>query len=163
MGLKVSINVDSTEARRAFSRAPSVMVRHVERQMARGAAELAREMRARAPKAFSHLTNSINSAQVGTMHFRVAPGVRYAPFVEEGTRPGGAPSLGAMIRWLRVKRIGSAKYPQARDLAYAIIRSIRARGTPAQPFAAPAAERMTPRLVELIDRGVDDGLRAAFG
>lgn len=163
MGFNVTFTVDDKEVRRAFRAAPSVMIKHIERQQARGGHELAREMKIRAPKAFSTLANSIHSARAGELHYVVAPGVKYAPFVEGGSRPGGAPSLGAMIRWLRVKRISSARYPEERDLARAIIHKIRQRGTPAQPFAEPAADAKASRLIALMEQGVASGLREAFG
>lgn len=163
MSFQVSITVDDKEVRRAFRVAPSVMVKHIEQQQARGAHELAREMKFRAPKAFSTLANSIHATRAGELHYVVAPGVKYAPFVEEGSRPGGAPSLGAMIRWVRVKRLSSVRYPDDRDLARAIIHKIRARGTPAQPFARPATEAKESRLIALMEQGVESGLREAFG
>lgn len=157
------LTIDDRRARAVFRTARPLMVRAIERQQWRGAEELAREMRRRAPKDTSLLTNSIAARRAGEMHYVVAPGVRYAPHVEEGAGPGGVPRVGAIVRWIQRKGIVSTRYPNPRDLAGAIVGKIRARGTRPQPFAAPAFEHKASRLAALIEQGVVDGLTQAFG
>lgn len=158
--MHIRFHVDSDEAQRAFERAPDVMERSLERYLRRGADEVAREAMQVAPKAFSTLVQSIRSFRVEPLHWRVAPGVDYAPHVELGTPPHFPNPLN-LQPW--VQRVLGVRGAEAREKAFLIARAISRRGTRAQPYMRPAAERMESRVFELMRQGVAAGLREAFG
>lgn len=155
----ISINLDSARTREAFARAPRVMIEAIEPRMSRGAEEIARDAKRRAPKAFSNLVNSIRAEKIAQLHYRVSQGMNYGPAVEDGSRPHGVNSQ-ALIPW--VERVIGARGKEARDKAFLIARSILRRGTRAQPFMRPAAEAGRSRLVELILEGERAGLQEVF-
>lgn len=152
--------VDSKEALQAFETAPDVMERNLELFLSRGAQEVARTAKSFAPKAFSTLTNSILFYRVALLHWRISPGVNYAPYVEGGTRPHFPPAAN-LQPW--VERVLGLSGAEARHKAFLIARAISRRGTRAHPFMRPAAEQMRSRVFALLDEGVDAGLREVFG
>lgn len=171
--MKIGVNIDTKRVQEAFVRAPRAMTRNLDRYLGRAAQEVAREERGKAPKAFSGLVNSIRAMRVSPFEWFVAPSKEHAVYVEEGTRSyragGGADAFGVMppvrsiLDWIRVKRIQpddpTTSLPQ---LAWMIARSIALKGTPAQPYVAPTAEKMRSRVIELAQEGVAQGLKEAF-
>lgn len=158
--MHIRYQIESTEAQEAFERAPEVMERNLERFLSRGSQEVAREARRAAPKAFSNLVNSIHAFRMGILHWRVSPSVKHAPFVEDGTRPH-FPNPESLQPW--VERVLGLRNKEARGKAYLIARAINRRGTKAQPYMRPSAEKMESRVFQLLREGVDAGLREAFG
>lgn len=165
--MKLNVQIDSDRAQQAFAKAPDVMRRSLERYIDRAAHEVAREARRRAPKAFSTLTNSINVHR-GGLYLRehqisrvIAPSVNYAAFVEGGTRPHRPGPRNGLAEWVKLKFGGSAK--EQRDRTFLIGRAIAKRGTRAQPFMRPAAEKMESRVIALLREGVDAGIREILG
>ncbi len=161
--LRIAIDIGPASA--MLEKSPEVVIRHVGGKLARGAQEVARHERdIESPKAFSNLANSIRSIQVGPLHYRVAPGVRYAVHVHEGTGPGGVPPAGAIEDWIRLKRI-TPHTPgvEPEDLPFLIRRSIAKKGIKADPFAARTKEKMTPRVLELANQGVQDAIKELTG
>ena len=75
--------------------------------------------------------------------------VKYAPFVEFGTRPH-FPPISAMQPWAR--RHG---FPAGNAGAYMVARAIAARGTRAQPFLIPALKESEPEIRGLLNRAID--------
>lgn len=173
--MDIRFKVESADAIRAFEQAPEVMTRNLERVLSHGAEEVARAARGNAPKAFSNLVNSIHAFRVAPLHWRVAPGVNYAGDVEEGTKPGYMPNPTHLYAWVKQRsgvrfgetRSGSAarqaQYDDVRDRAWALARHIKAHGTKAHPYMAPAARDKESRVFALLDEGVDAGLREVFG
>ncbi|MGE0487311.1 MAG: hypothetical protein AB7Q81_24365 [Gammaproteobacteria bacterium] len=146
----------------SFERSPRVFMRHLDRAARRGAQEGARQERRLAPKGFSTLTQSIGVDRLGAGVYRFGPSVDYAEMVEQGTGRGGFPPIPGLMAWIRVKRIQPRDDTMtAEDLAYAMARSIVRRGTPAQPFVAPVAEKLPSRLMELMDQALVDALTEA--
>lgn len=143
----------------AFMRAPAVMTREADRGLGRAAIEVAREERRLAPKAFSTLTQSIIHRRVRPLYYEITAGVNYALAVERGAGPGGSPPRQTLEDWIRVKGITPRENTTLRGLAFLIGRSIRRKGTPAQPFAEPALRNMTPRVIALMRQGVANGIR----
>lgn len=154
----ISIDLRGTAAAvTALARAPQRLAWHVDRALARAAAEIARQMRQDAPKAMSTLTQSIKDEHTGPLEYRVGPHVRYARFIEEGTTGGGRPPDEALRRWLRIKRIKPRTPGMSEDdLVYVIGRAIHARGTRAQPFVEPIADSpfFRQRVQQLVDGAV---------
>lgn len=148
----------------AMAQAPQEVSWAVDRKLARAAQEVARDMRRKSPKAFSILANSIRTLRVRLLHWRVAPGVEYARYVEEGTRAGYFPPFRAIFDWVKVKRLQPRSPGWTReDLAWAITRSIRKRGTAAQPFVAPLlrSKALEARVNALVAEGLAQGLKNA--
>ncbi|MEW6647193.1 MAG: hypothetical protein AB1450_08350 [Pseudomonadota bacterium] len=152
--------IDDKRVLDAMRNTPRVMLKHLERGLDRAAHEVAREERRVTPKAFSTLTNSVQVLRTGRLERVIAPGVDYAPMVEEGTGPGGNPPQQTLVDWIRAKRI-EPRDPtmDVEDLAFVIGRSIREKGTRPQPFAQPTHEKMQGRVVELVRQSAMDGLR----
>lgn len=173
--MDIRFKIDTAGARRDFDRAETVMVRNVERYQSRGAEELAREARDRAPKAFSTLANSIRAYRVGEMHWRVSTGVNYAKAVEEGTPPGTMPNPTHLYAWIKQRSgIGfsstrprsagrRSQYAEIRSRAFALARHIKHHGTRPQPYMEPARAAKESRILALMRQGVDAGRREAFG
>ncbi len=74
----------------AFDRNPQATVFAVEKAMHRGALEVAREMRRKAPKAQSTLVNSTRAERAGRAEWLIAPGVQHGVFQDQGTEGAGA-------------------------------------------------------------------------
>lgn len=162
MSLTVSIRLDDARVRAGFEKAPGALMRHISRNLHRGALEVSREARKNSPKAFSTLTHSITVERETPFRYRVGSGVDYAPMVEDGAGSGGRPPRQSLLDWIRIKRI-TPNDPEvsADDLAYVIGRTIARKGTPAQPYLAPALESKRSRLLQLVEQGAEAGLREA--
>jgi len=169
--VSIRIEIDAREIEQALARSPRALVTRLGRAVRRGGAEVAREARAQAPKAFTTLTQSIRSAQgEDVLTAVVAPTVAYGPYVELGTGrfgPGGTasrrmPPTAPLVDWIRRKRITPDEpWMDEEDLAYVIGRSIAARGTPRQPYLRPALRKLSPRVVRLIYEGLQAGIAEA--
>ncbi|MGI9278194.1 MAG: HK97-gp10 family putative phage morphogenesis protein [Endozoicomonas sp.] len=144
---------------RALEKAPGALFKHLKKSVSRGGSEAAREAKRRAPKAHSTLVNSIRSVRDGDLSALVAPHTDYAGFVNDGTEPGGFPSLQAIKDWLSVKNI-SPRNPKhdLDDLAYMVSRSIARKGTPPQPFIDDTADKIKPRVEQLMRQAVTNSL-----
>jgi hypothetical protein len=160
MSNSISMSLNYLRVREAFIRSPQVMERVIEVKLSRGAEEVARDAKRRAPKAFSHLVNSIRAERVGALHYQVAEGMNYGRSVEEGARPHEVNSR-VLRPW--VERVLGLRDKEARAAAFLIARAIKRRGTRAQPYMQPAAEANRSRLFELVNQGVAAGLKEVFG
>lgn len=158
-----SLNVDITgdqQFRKALQQTPEALFKQLQKMVSRGGSEAAREQKRRAPKAQSTLVNSIRSIRDEDLSAIAAPNTDYAVFVNDGTGPGGFPSLQAIKDWIRVKGISprNAK-DDLDDLAYMISRSIARKGTQAQPFVDNTAEKITPRIHRLMQQAARNSLK----
>lgn len=161
-GPTFEVKHNAPEVALALEQAPERARSEIHGALGRGAVELANEMKARAPKFRSTLTNAILAIERGPMEWAVSPrGVRYGVYVEEGTKEGGRPTLRETLDWLRLKRI-TPRTPgmSQRQLAALIRKRIAQRGIAAQPFAAPALEAKAERIHQLVR---DAALRAIGG
>lgn len=148
---------------RAIERAPEQVTHAVDVQLGRGALEIARQMRADAPKAQSNLVNSIHASKDALLSWRVGPTAEHAWYVEHGRQPGARmPPLSALEDWVMTKlQIPPGR--ERRGVAFAIGRAIARRGIPARPFVRPIAQdpRWQQRIEELARVGIQNGLTAA--
>jgi hypothetical protein len=133
------------------------------------AQETANTMKRLAPKgANSHLVQSIKVDKTGPMAFEIGAHMAYAPYVEEGRKPGkGLPHLSdpasrSPLEWLRSTpwkgvgpvqvgkprwaRQGSKKRSQQEDdlrqRYFGLSRHVKAFGIKAQPFVKPAFDEL---------------------
>ena len=158
----ISISIDARRARSAFARAPDVMARAIDVKLARGAEEVARTAKRGAPKAFSNLANSIRAQRIGALNYQVATGMNYGRSVEEGRLPGKQPGVSnGLMEWVKF-RTGLSGRPLDRA-TFAIARSIGRRGIRPQPYMQPAADASRSRLFDLVQQGVDEGIKEIFG
>lgn len=162
---RIEYIVDSQGIRRAFERAPELVVRHLGGAIRTMTNRIARDAKRRAPKAFSQLTNSIIGRMVSPLTGEVTPGTNYARMVEEGTGPGGRPPLRVLEDWIRVKGI-RPRDPSMSTTGLAIVMAdaIAKRGTPAQPYLVPAYEANRAELTRRVDDAIDkvlQGMRSA--
>lgn len=144
----------------AFTKAPRLLVTHLDLAIDRSVRAMARDARKGAAKAFSTLTQSIGSRLPSPLTGEFFAGVDYARAVEEGTDSGGYPPRQTLLDWIRVHRI-EPRDPDMdeEDLAYVIGRFIAIRGTPAQPYMAPAFEGNKRRAERGVSRAIDETLR----
>lgn len=156
----ISVSFDVSRAKAAFERATPVMENAVDIWLAAGAKEIAIAARLGAPNAFSNLINSISDERLGPMHYQVSEGMNYGRAVEEGTHPH-FPNPDALRPW--VERVLGVRGKEADDKAWMIARAISRRGTRAQPYMQPAADAKRSRLFELVQQGVDQGIKEVFG
>lgn len=161
--IDIKVQIEDTKVLGMFAKGPRVMEKHVGRALGRASQEVAREMRSAAPKAFSTLAQSIRALVISPFERHVGPGVDYAAHVETGTGPGGSPGVQTLLDWIKVKRIQpiSPGIKSQEDLAHVLARMIPLKGTRAQPFVAPTAQKMQSRVFHIIQQGVEDGLREA--
>lgn len=183
MAMQIAISVDDKLAIAAFQRAPSVVERHVEQGLERGAEELARTARDNAAKRdwLGTLKQSINVEHPGPLHYAVATGVNYARAVEEGTGPAAGklpyfPDWTALIPYVKshatrggeqLKRAGStARFFQEAEFenrAFQLARYISHHGTRPAPYMKPALAEKESRIRQLVRASVSEGVREVFG
>lgn len=158
--MSLQLTYDSRELQRAIRHSPAILAKHIDRAVDRIAQEMAVLARIGAPKAHSILTNSITVRRPDKLTGEVVTGSAYARLVEQGTGPGGWPPQQTMLDWIRVHGI-QPNDPEMdqQDLAYVMSRSIARKGTPAQPFMAPAFEQKKARAGQLLDQAVDKALQ----
>jgi hypothetical protein len=125
---------------------------NVDRALHRGAVEVSREARDRAPKAFGVLTDAIIAKRVDWNEYHIVAGVNYAHAIEYGLPPGRMPPHRPLLAWVKAKRIGNRG--EEDNTAYVIRRSIADRGTRPQPFMRPALNVFRSRLRELVINGL---------
>lgn len=146
--MRIELRYDDAAARAALKRAPLVIERMLGFAIERGAQEVGREARQLAPKAFSTLTNSIRAQRLTALHYFVAPGVNYAPWVEGGRMPmRRMPPKGSLVAWIQ-RKLGVPE-KEASRLEFVIARAIKRRGIQPQPYMRPAYEAKKGRVVEL--------------
>lgn len=160
MSFTITITSNAREIADAIRRGDREVLQRVDRALGRGAAELAREMRTRAPKDTTQLTNAVQTSRAGPLEHHVVAAKDYASYQEQGTGPGGRPTLDQTLAWLRRKSITPRTPMSQRSLAFLIRRTIARRGVPKQPFAQPALEATRSRLDALVRASVTQGLRA---
>lgn len=141
MSNTLTLTVDNQALVAALRRSPERLKKNMADAVSRITASVARDARRNAPKATSQLTNSIRPRRITPLHGVVKAGTDYAEAVETGTGPGGSPPIADLLQWIRVKRIEPRDPSMDQmDLAFVIADSIVAKGTPAQPFMAPAID-----------------------
>lgn len=155
------ITIDDAGVQRGLERFPGKVLTAVEAALARGAMEMARTARERAPKAFTTLTNSIKADKIEPLHYVVAPHVMYAPFVERGRKPGRQPgTANGLGEWIRQKTGLQGKELDRRT--FVIARAIGRRGIKAQPFMHPAFEAHRDRIVSRVRAAALAAAQEAF-
>lgn len=144
--MRISVAIHDQGARKMLDRLDAGMRQAVHDSLWRGALELSRVAQRNAPKAFSTLRNSIHVEEINPLHFRVATGVNYARFVEEGRRPGKQPgTANGLMEWVRLKT-----GLQGKDLdrkTYVIARAIGIKGIAPQPYMQPAYDSEKDRII----------------
>lgn len=142
----------------------------------------ARRMRELAPKWRTELTHSIVVSAPEPQVREVRPGVAYAPYVEEGVKPGGKglprffdAANSSIVAWLGNKafagkarvRKGTGKFTarelELRDRYEGLAWHVRHHGTKAQPFFAPTAREMEELMPKRMDLAVRRVLARGVG
>lgn len=142
----------------------------------------ARRMRRLAPKWRTTLTNSIAVSAPDAMTREIRPGVAYAPYVEEGIKPGGNglprfmdPGSESIVAWLQGKAFAGRgrvrknsmgavmRNLELRDRYEGLAWHIRRHGVKAQPFIEPTAKEMEPQVLRRLDLAVRRVLAARGG
>lgn len=165
--MKIEVTLPQAKDPAAFGQA-------IERALDRAAQETAREMQRAAPKAHSTLWASIQAWRDGEYQRMVAPTVNYAAAVEQGTGPAVGkeryfPPPQALESWVKLRaritfsarkgtHLRKRQENEVRDRAQALARFIYEHGTQPHPFVAPTAEKMQPRILQLLAGGVREGL-----
>lgn len=151
--MKIEIRYDDQAPREMLQRAPDFFLQRLASALERGANELAREARSRAPKAFSTLTNSIRAIRESALHWVIIPGVNYGGWVEGGRMPmRKMPPKGSLLAWIKIK-LGLGE-KEASRFEYVLARAIQRRGIQPQPYMAPAFEAKKQRVVDLANQAM---------
>lgn len=162
--MRLDLRYDDAAARAAIRKAPDIVARKLDSAIERGAQEFAREARGRAPKAFSTLTNSIRAMRVGVLHWFVAPGVDYAPWVEGGRMPMRKVGIkNGLLEWIKLKILPGGSEKEIDRLGFVIARAIGRQGIHPQPFMAPSFEAKKGRAVELANQAVREAVAMING
>lgn len=159
---ELNIEVKDSALDEAFRTAPRLMTAHLKMGVRYASMYVAREAREEAPKGESTLTHSIRGRVVGELQRMISSSLRYNSLVVQETGPQGMPPIQSVLDWVKVKRI-QPKTPNTdqRDLAFMIARSIARKGTPANDFYDRAAEQTQDTVHRILQRSVEEGLRAA--
>lgn len=155
--------------------------RAVAGELARLAQETANTMKRLAPKgANSHLVQSIKVTNAGPLAFEIGAHMAYAPYVEDGRKPGKGlpyfsdPASRSVLEWLRSTpwngvgpvqpgkprwaRLGSKKRSQQEDdlrqRYFGLSRHVKAFGIKPQPFVQPAFDELVATAPERVAAAV---------
>lgn len=162
--MRLEVRYDDHVPRDMLRRAPDFFRRRLGLALERGAQELAREARGRAPKAFSTLTNSIRAMRENDLHWFVAPGVNYGTWVEGGRMPMRKTGFqNGLLEWIKLKVAPGASGKDLDRLGFVIRRAIGRRGIHPHPFMAPAFEAKKARVVELANAAVREAVAEING
>lgn len=166
--MSMELTVDSKNLRRAMLASPQILGKHLNRAIGRVVLEMANSARDKAPRATSGLTNAILPRYPSPLVGEVVAGKDYARAVEEGTRGDGripgkrdqSKRYEGVLEWVKAGTGVSPRDPSMseEDLAYVIARSIAVKGTPAQPFMAPAYEDNRAKAERRISQAIDAAL-----
>lgn len=162
-----AVHVSDELVLKAFERAPAVMSKIMERTVGQAgqflAREVKRELRDNGSMGFTTLMNSIRPERPFPLARDVKAGVKYARYVEEGTKPGyrGMPPRRPLAEWLRIKH-GLTEL-EAKRRSYGLARFIQRHGTQPAPFFKPAFSKNESRLLAMLREGAAEGVRAATG
>lgn len=162
-----AIHVSDEVVLKAFAKAPGVMNRTMDRFLGRAAMFMTRavqrEYRKNDSIAFSTLVLSIHPEKPFPLARDVKAGVKYARYVEEGTRGGykGLPPTRPLAEWLRIRH-GLSEH-EAKRRAYGLARYLQVHGTRARPAFKPAFEKNESRLMAILREGAAEGVREALG
>lgn len=147
MSMQVNVEIKGLdEMIRDFKRAGGDAQPLVTAALANSAQHTTGEIRQRAPHAFGTLQRSV----LPEVHYptaEVAANESYAQDVEEGTRPHAVPHE-AIERWAAKKGI-------PKGLTYAIVNSIKKKGTRAQPFFKPGWEASQDYINEQFEKVIE--------
>lgn len=158
--MDIIIEHNTAQVANAFAIAPEIMNRNLTQFLRRAANEVAREEKKNAPKSFSNLVNSISANKISDLHYRISTGVKYGFYMEHGTKPY-FPNSTNLVPWIR--QFFKLNEPQAKRLSFVIARSIARKGVHKHPYVEPTVKKMRPRVIELMNAGVQAGLNEAFG
>lgn len=163
--MNINIDIRSRQVERAFERAPDVMSKMLRRSIGTAAQTMVRaaqkELTVNDSIFHSLLLQSLASRIDAPFSRTVFAGMKHGEYVENGTRPGGAPTKDEAEAWLKKRHNATGK-----DLDFRVRRlrkHIFENGTKARPFMRPAFEKNESRLVEILREGVSKGVAASFG
>lgn len=143
-GMRVDVTIDGLpELIRDVKRAGADAEPLVTAALANSTQHVTEEVRSRAPHAFGTLQRSV----LPEVHYpigEVAVNESYGRDVEEGTGPHAVPHE-AIERWAAKKGI-------PKGLSYAIVNSIKKKGTKAQPYFKPGWEASQSFIAEQFDK-----------
>ena len=163
--LNVDVRIDDVGIKAAFERAPQVMTRTLDRYLNRAAMEMVRaeqdEVRANGSIMRSLLVQSFYHSTPEPFVREVRSNVHYARYVNDGTRPGGAPPLREAMEWLRIRK--NVPSDELEFRARRLRQHIAENGTKATNFNEHAVAKKESRLHALIREGVGVGIMATFG
>ena len=163
--LNIEVHIDDVGVKAAFDRAPQVMTRTLNRYLNRAATEMVRaeqdEVRANDSIFRSTLVQSFHHTTPIEFVREVRSGVNYAGYVNDGTRPGGAPPLREAKEWLRIRK--NVPSDELEFRARRLRKHIAENGTKATNFNEHAVDKKESRLHALIREGVGVGIMATFG
>lgn len=159
-GNSITITHNTPEVMAKLGQMPGYVGQTVDRAMATGASHVTKSAIVKAPKADMELTKAIQQERITLLEHHIRAAKDYASYQEEGTGPGGRPSLDRMLQWIARKGITPRNGMSVRSLAQLIRRKIARDGVPAQPYMAPALEENRSRLDGLFRAAVTRGLAA---
>lgn len=153
--MKIVLTHNTDAVAEAVRKRGEAAIADVDRALWRGGQEIAREAVSTMPKFRSTTATATGVEQAGPLEWLVRFGTHYAKYVEDGSGPGGWVPTAEMMDWIRMKGI-RPRHPDmtVSELANLLQWHIFQNGIDAQPFAQPALEKHTPRLIELVTNAV---------
>lgn len=163
--LNVNIQIDDVGVQAAFERAPQVMRSTLDRYLSRAATEMVRaeqdEVRGNDSIFRSPMVQSFFHSTPEPYVREVRSGVHYARYVNDGSKPSGAPPWEEAKEWLRIRKNVPAE--ELHNRAYWLRKHIAEHGIKATHFNEHAVAKKETRLHALIREGVGKGIMATFG
>ena len=182
----VRIVIDADQAAAAWRSITSGDLRNAARGTERAAHVIARAAKGKVSKVQSTLANSINVEQIAGLAeaevgHQAAPGVAYAPYVEEGTGPAAGrpryyPNPDALLDFISGNNTSRGfKWAPTGDFvrttqklelfnrARAMAWSIYMKGTKPAPFMGPATAEHTDAAFRYVRIAVEQGIAEVFG
>lgn len=149
----------------AFKRSPATMKKAIDKGLTKAAqkmvVEAQRNVRKNNSFGASTLIQSIRRSSPIPMVRQVWPNVKYALYVEEGTKPGYMPNKASLASWLAQKaQIGKE---EAKAISFPLANSIKQKGTREHPFMRPAFEDNQDRFTAIIRESVEEGISQIGG
>ncbi|AUN31240.1 hypothetical protein [Niveispirillum cyanobacteriorum] len=165
--MKIGVQVDSDDLRRAYAAAPEVVREHLAAGVMEALFLLQRETVERTPRAQSLLANSIQAEPLemrGTVITgRYGTALAYAQPVEDGSRAHWAP-LPPLLAWVKAKGLQPRKEGQTQeDIARAIQFKIAAHGTKGAKMFERALTENTAQVEQILNAAAARGVEAVAG
>lgn len=151
--MNINIDVDTNSAIIRLKGMMTKSIDAIDRAAKRWIHLVNRDAKLDAADASGQLKNSIKVKQTGQASYESSPEVKHGQWVENGSKPGGAPKLADLLDWIKIRGIiphNSNDTPIR--LARAIRNKIATKGIKAQPYMQPSHDKNKDKLRPMLEQ-----------